>query len=96
MNKISKGEKMSEIDVSGGFDLTQEHQVPVMNWMLDELEAVLALFPEGFLAESLSEGSIQKAVISRCHQKDTHSQGDGPAQDIGSMPFQFIFQNDHT
>ena len=41
-------------------------------------------------------GNIQEAVISRCHQKDTHSQGDGPAQDIGSMPFQFIFQNDHT
>ena len=41
-------------------------------------------------------GRIQKAVISRCHEKDARSQGDGPAQDIGSMPSQFIFQNDHA
>lgn len=53
----------TEADVTGGFDLTQEHQVPVMNWMLDELEAVLSLFPEGFLAESLSEGSIHISLV---------------------------------
>lgn len=51
------------IDITGGYELTEEYQVPAINRMLDELEAAIAMFPEGFLQESLSEGSIHISFV---------------------------------
>lgn len=53
----------TEEDVSGGYVLTEEYQVPALNQMLDTLETVLEQFPEGFLQESLSEGSIHISLV---------------------------------
>lgn len=49
--------------VTGGYEVTGEYQVPALSCMLDELQTVLAQFPEGFLQESLSEGGIHISFV---------------------------------
>ena len=49
--------------VTGSHTLIAEYQAPALDRMLDELEAVLQKFPEGFLQESLSEGSIHISFV---------------------------------
>lgn len=43
---------------TGGYTLVGEHQVQPINQMLDRLEQVLALFPNGFLKQTVDAGAI--------------------------------------
>lgn len=48
---------------TGGYEVVTEYQVPALNGMMDTLEEIMKQFPEGFLQESLSEGSIHISIV---------------------------------
>lgn len=66
-----------DVTLSGdGHTIVPEHQVTAIDRMLDELEPVLALFPEGFLDESADTLCIDLArSISRGHAAVRHWAG---------------------
>ncbi len=48
---------------TGGYDLQAEHQVSVLNQMLDDLEPALALFPAGFLQRTVEKGWVKVCLV---------------------------------
>lgn len=51
------------ITVTGGNELVDEYQVPVLTEMMDRLEETLVCFPEGFLQESLAKGELNISLV---------------------------------
>lgn len=49
--------------VTGGYDLIPEYQVTTLDQMLSDLEQALALFPEGFLTQTLKAGEIHVNLV---------------------------------
>ena len=51
------------LTVTGGYELLDEFQVPVLSAMMDELENVLLTFPEKFLKKSLAKGELYVSLV---------------------------------
>ncbi len=59
---------------AGDMVIQQEHQVPIIHAMLDELEKALARFPEGFLKNTIRGGSVRIGLVRRIPEEQTYSQ----------------------
>ncbi len=59
--KILLGKKA--VEQTGGYTLSQEYQAPAIEQMLEGLEKVLPLFPEGFLKSSIQGGSVRICLV---------------------------------
>lgn len=62
------------LSVTGDNDFTPEYQVDTLSRMLDELEAVLKLFPEGFLKKTLSVGDIHLSLVRTVNEDGSFCQ----------------------
>lgn len=62
------------LSVSGEYDFTLEYQVDTISRMLDDLEAVLKLFPEGFLKKTLSAGDIHVSLVRAINEDGSFCQ----------------------
>lgn len=58
---ISVGE--AALEVNGNYELTDEFQPIVLTAMMDALEEGLAMFPDGFLQESLAKGQMHISLV---------------------------------
>lgn len=56
------------------YDLVPEHQVPVLNRMLDALEISLAQFPDGLLGKTIRGGKLQICLVRSIGQEETYLQ----------------------
>lgn len=59
--KILVGE--DALAMSGGYELEEEYQVHAVNHVMDELEKIFKLFPDGFLANSLKDGQVCVGIV---------------------------------
>lgn len=51
------------LQVTGGYETVAEYQTDTLTQMLNELETALAMFPEGFLRQTLSAGDIHVNLV---------------------------------
>lgn len=51
------------VAVTGGYELVDEFQVRALTAMMDQLEIGLAMFPDGFLQESLAKGELYISLV---------------------------------
>ena len=57
-----------------GHDVTAEYQVGTVNQMLDDIEAVLQQFPEGFLEKTLTMGQLYVNLVRTIDEEDSFRQ----------------------
>lgn len=62
------------LSVSGEDDFTPEYQVDTLSRMLDDLEGVLQLFPEGFLKKTLTAGDIHVSLVRTINEDSSFCQ----------------------
>ena len=62
------------LSVAGEDDFTPEYQVDTLSRMLDDLEAVLRLFPEGFLKKTLTAGDIHVSLVRTVNEDSSFCQ----------------------
>ena len=51
------------LEVTGEYELVDEFQVQALTAMMDQLETGLAMFPDGFLQESLAKGELYISLV---------------------------------